>query len=318
MHELEPYCEPGGFEPRVELPPKGKGVPKIKRELLDTYIVTTGKSYNLQVWNRIPNSSNQLITYEDGSSLNCDDVRYALIKVDEVSNEIKCIVIMTAPEIERRFGKFGMPTIKWQLIISQSDRDRITHSSTRILLGEDLIPHEYLCNNNTEKMESYDEPPRPGKIMSLRAIAQVLSRGLIGKVIDSAATKNRGQSLEAATINLLGYHVDPDERLQGGYPDLPNQALEIKIQDSPTVDLGKYSPQTAEVIFPNVNVTTQSMRYLIALTDASSNMIEGIVVCAGADLGNYFSYVADKSYKCQRSIPMEFFDQFAGESVFLG
>ena len=37
------------------VPPKGKGIPKILRELIDTYIVTSGSSYNLQVWNRIPN-----------------------------------------------------------------------------------------------------------------------------------------------------------------------------------------------------------------------------------------------------------------------
>jgi hypothetical protein len=36
------------------VPPKKKGVPKMLRELIDTYTVTSGLSYNLQVWNRIP------------------------------------------------------------------------------------------------------------------------------------------------------------------------------------------------------------------------------------------------------------------------
>ncbi|MEP7129174.1 MAG: hypothetical protein ABI729_09915, partial [Chitinophagales bacterium] len=39
------------------VPPKGKGVPKITREFIDTYIVTSGDSYNLQVWNRLPASN---------------------------------------------------------------------------------------------------------------------------------------------------------------------------------------------------------------------------------------------------------------------
>ena len=43
------------------VPPKGKGVPKITREFIDTYIVTTGDSYNLQVWNRLPASNTLLI-----------------------------------------------------------------------------------------------------------------------------------------------------------------------------------------------------------------------------------------------------------------
>ena len=32
--------------------------------------------------------------------------------------------------------------------------------------------------------------------------------------------------------------------------------------------------------------------------------------------GEVFSYVSDKSYKCQRSIPIEFFDKYSGMSVF--
>ncbi len=30
---------------------KGKGIPRMVREYIDTYIVTSGDSYNLQVWN---------------------------------------------------------------------------------------------------------------------------------------------------------------------------------------------------------------------------------------------------------------------------
>ncbi|MCH7481205.1 MAG: hypothetical protein IIC79_07430 [Chloroflexi bacterium] len=45
------------------VPPKGKGVPRIVREFIDTYIVTSGTYYNLQVWNRIPASNTLLIKY---------------------------------------------------------------------------------------------------------------------------------------------------------------------------------------------------------------------------------------------------------------
>ncbi len=43
------------------VPPKKKGIPKITREFIDTYIVTNGNSYNLQVWNRIPAAETLLI-----------------------------------------------------------------------------------------------------------------------------------------------------------------------------------------------------------------------------------------------------------------
>src|SRR6266487_724456 len=42
-HSLSPLAEFGEFE---IVPPKGKGVPKITREFIDTYIVTSGDSYN--------------------------------------------------------------------------------------------------------------------------------------------------------------------------------------------------------------------------------------------------------------------------------
>ena len=58
---LPELAEQGQFE---IVPPRAKGVPKIAREFIDTYIVTSGKSYNLQVWNRIPAAETLLIKYE--------------------------------------------------------------------------------------------------------------------------------------------------------------------------------------------------------------------------------------------------------------
>jgi hypothetical protein len=113
----------------------------------------------------------------------------------------------------------------------------------------------------------------------------------------------------------LGYTINNGEALAGGYPDIRHQALEVKVQDSATVDLGMYSPQF-EVEIPNLDgITTKNVRYLIALTNSSSGVIEGIILCAGQYLSENFSYVADKSYKCQRSIPMNFFDKIIGKVV---
>ncbi|MDR0507089.1 MAG: hypothetical protein LBH32_09795, partial [Dysgonamonadaceae bacterium] len=58
-------AEIGSFE---IIPPKKKGVPKMIREMVDTYIVTTGDSYNLQVWNRYPNSRSILVKYANGET----------------------------------------------------------------------------------------------------------------------------------------------------------------------------------------------------------------------------------------------------------
>jgi hypothetical protein len=66
-----------------------------------------------------------------------------------------------------------------------------------------------------------------------------------------------------------------------------------------------------------VAFSTQSVRYLIALTDPKKRAIcQGVVLCLGKRLAEHFVYVADKSFKCQRSIPMAFFDRFDGQAVF--
>ena len=102
----------------------------------------------------------------------------------------------------------------------------------------------------------------------------------------------------------------------GGYPDIRHQALEVKVQDAATVDLGRYSPQFDEPVEGCLGFTTHEVRYLIALTDAKTGICRGAIVCPGRHLGEHFVYVADKSYKCQRSIPMAFFDRFDGQAVF--
>ena len=104
--------------------------------------------------------------------------------------------------------------------------------------------------------------------------------------------------------------------LCGDFPDIRNQLLEVKVQDSPTVDLGKFSPEKEEIITKGSSYTTFDVRYLIALTNPKTEEIEGIILSPGEKLGELFSYVSAESYKCQRSIPMSFFDKYNGSSVF--
>ena len=54
---------------------------------------------------------------------------------------------------------------------------------------------------------------------------------------------------------------------------------------------------------------------LIALTK-KTGIVTGIVLCPGEKLSEHFSFVSDTSYKCQRTIPMRFFDQFEGQAVY--
>jgi hypothetical protein len=191
------------------VPPKGKGIPRIVREFVDTYIVTSGKSYNLQVWNRIPASNTLLIKYESGESLQCNDVRFIFVRIDISKATIASIIILTPDYIENRFGKFGKPTIKHQLLISAKTRAAIYKSEDKILTFPDskkltyYIKHDYFSPKS-----SMLEEPELKNLYSISLLKKMVAEKLIGKKLDAAATKNRGQALERITLELLGYTVN--------------------------------------------------------------------------------------------------------------
>lgn len=313
-YPLPPPALPGNY--RI-LPPRGKGIPRIPREFLDTYIVTTGTSYNLQVWNRNPATRSVQIEYNEGDPLLASDVRLVLVRVHPIYQQIRAIAVLTPDYVVDRFGRFGKPTIKHQLIISPQKREKIVASSPPILFHPDL-PEVGAWTSAAYKPTGYGihDEPQPDLLCRLETMRDIVAEALIGATIDWMATKNRGQALEDKVARLLGYDPSEDELLAGDYPDIRHQALEVKVQDSPTVDLGKFSPQFEEDVPSCPGFTTASVRYLIALTDKSSGVVRGAVICPGARLGDHFSFVSDANFKCQRSIPMEFFDRLDGQAVF--
>lgn len=305
-------CMPDAADCYEIVPPKSKGVPSFLREYIDTYIVTTGVSYNLQVWNRNPNSSSVQVDLKNGDNLLACDVRFVLGKINS-DNIIESIVIMTPDYIENKFGKFGKPTIKQQLIISNKKRDEII-SGGGMIISDLSLPAELIDDENNRVINNPSIKDEPDKVLSIETIDKCITDKLIGEKLDvSLSTKQRGQELERIVAYQLGYK-DLQSGLEGGYPDIRNQMLEVKVQDSPTIDLGRYSPQFEEKIYEDF--TTRTVRYLIALTDATNGRIKGLIMCPGEELGKHFTYVAEKSFKCQRSIPMSFFDEFRGQVVY--
>lgn len=295
------------------LPPKSKGVPRLLLELIDTYLVTSGNTYNLQVWNRQPNSGSALVRYTNGEVITCQDIRFVLVKVDMENEFIESIIILTPEYIEKRFGPFGVPTIKQQLLISETKRKEIVDSPTHFFLGDDTPRIKKLEAKNVIPTKASHEAPDAGEIMPINEIYQKIASNIIGYHLAPSDTKTRGQSLERLVIDLLGYTTN--SKLVGGYPDIPNQVLEVKVQDKQTIDLGKYSPQVKEAIPDLLSLSSEDVRYLIALTNPKTHVIEGVVLCSGKDLNTIATYVSDKSYKCQRSIPMLFFDDYIGDCV---
>lgn len=301
-------CEVAKSSEYEIIPPRGKGIPRLLLELVDTYIVTSGTNYNLQVWNRFPNSKSALVEYKNGKKICACDIRLVFLKIDMLKSIIESVVILTPAYIEKKFGVFGKPTIKHQIIISEKKREEIKGV---VLLGTDTKRMLGICRKTykqpTEKMTDFPEKAKP---FCIELLSKLVAEKLLGIKLQSSDTKNRGQILERKTMALLGYKSN----LVGGYPDIPNQLLEVKVQDSPTIDLGKYSPEFEEAVYSNI--TTKDIRYMIALTNSKTNVIESVVLVSGKDLCDIFSFVGDTSFKCQRSIPMSFFDEYRKKCVF--
>ena len=293
------------------IPPRGKGIPRLLRELIDTYVVTSGNSYNLQVWNRLPNSRMPLIEYSDGKTIKSNDIRLVFVKVDLRKNVIESVVILTPQYIERHFGPFGVPTIKHQFIISEQKRQE-TYKNGGILVGAD----SFICRKRyVLPVEALNSFPKDKKdVFSIDVLKRRLVTELLGKRFTQSDTKKRGQALERKVAELLGYKEE--RRMVGQFPDIPNQLLEVKIQDSPTIDLGKYTPESRLIVCRQPEITTQDIRYLIVLTNAKTSTIKGVILLSGLDIVNHFTYISASSYKCQRAIKMDFFSKFTRKCVF--
>jgi hypothetical protein len=313
-HSLSEIAELGQFE---IIPPKSKGIPKITYEFIDTYIVTSGQSYNLQVWNRIPAAETLLVKYESGESLKCNDVRFVFVKINVETNVIASITILTPEYIEQKFGKFGKPTIKQQLLISSKVRKGIYGQANKVLFFPDTNSVlNYATNEYKAPKSRIFDAPQFGQLFSMDLLQKLVAEKLIGRKLRAEATKNKGQALERIVIELLGYKVDSTDQLYGLFPDIRNQALEVKVQDSPTVDLGKFSPYEKEIVIEELGITTFDIRYLIALTNPETEIVEGVILSPGEKLGDLFSYVSSENFKCQRAIPMSFFEKNNGKSIF--
>ena len=125
------------------------------RELIDTYIVTSVDNYNLQVWNRYPNSNLVLVKYTNGETIRNKDIRFIFIKIDTEQEIIDSVVILTPKYIENKFGKFGKPTIKHQLLILPKQREEIIKSENSILWFPDtekISKEKYLSINEIKEI----------------------------------------------------------------------------------------------------------------------------------------------------------------------
>jgi len=294
-----------------------KGIPKLKRLWADTFKVYTDANYNLQVWNRNPDGDRPLVNV-DGNDLFEGDVRHIITHRNEATGTLDCILILDGPQIVHHFGKFSVPTIKHQVIISGSKRNQILLMPGSTLIELDNIADNNLqdvmnCIKNNPNPALFKSDPESQCLFSISQLDHLLREKLIGRQLEYQGMKNAGQTLELIVMQELGYNVNEGELLEGSYPDLRHQLLEIKVQESPTIDMGMHSPLIKEEIVGGLD--TQDVRYLIALM-SPEKVVQGLVIVPGSSLEHHFSYVKDTSFKRQKSISIDLFKNNKGRVLF--
>jgi hypothetical protein len=274
------------------VPPSFKKTqPRFVGQMFDTY---AQKSNNLQVWNEELSPSR----------------RYVILRVDE-ADQIARVKVVNGEELAQ-LDTTGTLTQKYQarLIPGTASEELVSPTDT-----EALLPHTRAGANLAHTVSPIDHPAH-GLILPIGEVFERL-RGAIGRSFPDAGwdqERNRGAALHRIVCELLGY---ADYRDDGRFPDVRNQLLEVKLQTSPTIDLGLVRPASEEPLDVPQIAGTQirhcDVRYalLYAQTDGAEVTLTHLYLTTGASFFSRFPQFGGKvlNKKLQIPLPSDFFDR---------
>lgn len=154
--------------------------------------------------------------------------------------------------------------------------------------------------------------PQIGQLLPIEILFPILS-GLIGKeFIDPGVTqeRNRGAGLHRLVCDALGFNNYADN---GQFPDVRNQLLEIKLQTSPTIDLGLVYPSSDDelgITIGSYNIRHSDTRYAVFFADTNGTNVKltHLVLTTGQDFFTRFTQFSNVNKKIQIPIPNSFWD----------
>lgn len=265
--------------------------PRFPGQELDVYVQ---KSDNLQIWNEEVQPNR----------------RYALIRVDE-NGRVITVRIVTGETIAF-LDRTGTLTQKYQA------KRRAGNSGSRLVSGQDtvnfrslLAPANALSAMTLADMEPSDRPV-PGQVLSIQALYTRLLEMAGQEIADPGIDqeRNRGGALQRLACEALGLARYGDA---AQFPDILCQAVEVKLQTSPTIDLGLVSPDStadAEEVGPGIH--HRDVRYAVAYGQPVGDnqiLIADIVVATGEDFFTEFQRFEGLVINRKRQIrlPVDFF-----------
>lgn len=263
-----------------------KTQPRFPGQNFDVY---TQKSLNVQIWNEEVDAAR----------------RYVFLRIDE--DDIITSVKVINGDALARYDRTGTLTRKYQATMTSYGEDICSRRDSATVENWIIDANESLRRVNPNCF------PQRNQLLRIHEIYRRL-QPMVGSTIDyldAVQERNRGAELHAMICEHLGYSVYEDD---GTYPDIANQLLEIKLQTSPTIDLGLHSPEDGDAIVTIENTTfcSEDIRYAIFDGEVRENrvLLKHLYLVTGEDFTNHFPLFRGRgtNAKIQLPLPYDFFD----------
>ena len=242
--------------------------PRFPGQNFDMYVQ---KSLNLQIWN------------EEISPTR----RYVLVRLNEKS-VVTAVRVLTGKALQI-FDTTGTLTVK-----SQAAEREVVDGSELVVAVDTSRFQQYALGqtigpNSNSTSEPSNDSVRKQTALPIKNLYERLSL-LVGVTFEDPGKdqeRNRGESLHRLVVKAL----DIDEFYDpGSFPDVPSQMLELKLQTSPTVDLGVVLPDSVEPLSPVSHLRHCDVRFGVFFATLSDRTvrIDRLVLSTGERFFDHF------------------------------
>jgi len=199
-----------------------KTQPRFPGQNFDTYVQ---KANNLQIWNEELGPTRRYVLIRVGPN-------FRVNRVKVVSGDVLALLDQTGTLTQKYQAHFEMGTTPTEQIGDDTDLIQRAIRSSGVPAAFDTSPAAHATAET---------------LLPITDIFQRI-RSLVGNsipVVGADQERNRGAALHRSVCSALGYqsYADP-----GDFPDVRHQLLEVKLQTSPTIDLGLVTPDSAALL----------------------------------------------------------------------
>lgn len=268
-----------------------KTKPRFPGQNFDSYSQVSG---NLQIWNDEIEPGRRYVIIRISSKNIVDSVRIIL--------GIDLAKLDTTGTLTHKFQARLIPSDQVFELVSRFDTAPVTAN-----VSKQPHPTRFTCVPTLS--------PQSGQILPINEVFSRLSSLVGSKFPDAGANqeRNRGSALHRLVCQGLGYGQYQDS---GQFPDVVHQLLEVKLQTSPTIDLGLVEPASTEETeyeVSGIRLRHCDVRYAIFYgnTDGSNVSILKFFLATGSDFFSRFPRFEGKvkNKKLQIPLPKNFFSR---------